>query len=204
MDDETRLFYDLLAERIADDWYPNDVLVPTVEDFLSLLPPHPRVLDLGCGPGYESMRLERAGAEVLGVDFSSENIRIARERCPQCRFAECDFRQLDDRWGTFDGVFAAASLIHITPAELPDVSRRIASLLIDGGKLLAIVRDGEGIDESWPEVDGRRLRRVLHLYTQEALEGLMVSFRFVREGYLASELEKEGWRCYVFEVTRGG
>ena len=59
MDDETRLFHDLEAERIADEWYANDVLVPTIQEFLSLLPDKPKVLDLGCGPGYESIWTRR-------------------------------------------------------------------------------------------------------------------------------------------------
>jgi ubiquinone/menaquinone biosynthesis C-methylase UbiE len=101
---ETKLFYDLTAENTADEWYPNTVLMPTIEEFVSFLPEKPRVLDLGCGPGYESMRLASVGAEVVGVDFSSESIRIARDRCPECQFVESDFRQFDNSLGLFDGV----------------------------------------------------------------------------------------------------
>lgn len=205
MDEETQLFYDLTAEQTADVWYANDVLMPTIKDFLSLLPDQPRVLDLGCGPGYESMRLHAAGADVVGVDFSAESIRIARERCPQCRFFELDFRRLDDRWGTFDGVFASASLIHISPEEFSAVLEGIARLLDDQGKLMAIVRDGEGMRESRPEVDGRALRRVIYLYSKERLESLASSsFRAVREGYLAPEVFDDGWRCYILEKAPGG
>jgi SAM-dependent methyltransferase len=204
MDDETRLFYDLEAERIADEWYANDVLMPTIQEFLSLLPDKPKVLDLGCGPGYESMRLNSAGAEVVGVDFSPESIRIARERCPQCSFFELDFRQLDNRWGIFDGVFASASLIHITPEELPGVLNRIAKILGDRGKLLMIVQNGQGTRENWPEINGRKLRRVINLYSKEVLESLVTSssFRLIKEGYLASELVDVGWRCYILKTVR--
>src|SRR4030042_5121181 len=126
-------FYDAIAEKTADEWYANNVLLPTIHDFVSLLPHSPRVLDLGCGPGYESMRLASTGAEVVGIDFSHENNRIARSRCPQCQFAESDFRQLDGRFGTFDGVFASASLIHLTPEELFAVSGRVADVIKDPG-----------------------------------------------------------------------
>jgi trans-aconitate methyltransferase len=86
MTDEIKAYYDTAAPSIADEWYGNPVLLPTLEDYLAALPPSPRILDLGCGPGYESMRLQALGAEVVGVDYSPENIRIARERCPQCQF----------------------------------------------------------------------------------------------------------------------
>jgi SAM-dependent methyltransferase len=198
--DDVKLFYDLTAQRTADEWYEKDVVMPTIRDFCSLLPQHPRVLDLGCGPGYESMRLASTGAQVVGVDFSIESIRIARERTPQCRFEVLDFRELDDRFGTFDGVFAAASLIHISSEELPDVMHRIASILKQGGYLCAIVQHGEGTREWDLETEGHKLRRVLYRYTHQALARAAPQLTFVREGYQDPELLDRGWRCYVFKA----
>jgi SAM-dependent methyltransferase len=200
-DDETKLFYDLTAGQTADEWYPNSVLMPSIRDFVSCLPAHPRILDLGCGPGYESMRLASTGADVVGVDFSPENIRIARERCPGCQFVELDFRALDDRLGTFDGVFASASLIHITPEDLPGVLNRVAGRLRRAGKLLVIVQDGHGPREHWPIVDGRTIHRVIQLYSKEELERSAARFQFRREGFLAEALKEHGWRSYLFEVS---
>jgi 2-polyprenyl-3-methyl-5-hydroxy-6-metoxy-1,4-benzoquinol methylase len=200
MEDDTRRFYDLTAEQTADEWYELDILMPTIEDLIGLLPEHPRVLDLGCGPGYESMRLASVGAEVVGVDFSTECIRVARERCPQCQFEVVDFRELGSGLGEFDGVFASGSLIHITPEELPGVMRRIADILKENGYLLTIVKDGEGVRESQPVVEGETLRRVVHLYTKSALESATTRFEYVRDGYLAESSAERGWRCYVFRV----
>lgn len=77
MENEIKLFYDLTAKKTADEWYKEEILMPTIQDFMKLLPKNPRVLDLGCGPGHESMRLNRAGAKVVGIDFSEECIAIA-------------------------------------------------------------------------------------------------------------------------------
>lgn len=197
---DIRSFYDATAEKTADEWYANNVLMPTIRDFISLLPKNPRVLDLGCGPGYESMRLASTGAEVVGMDISSENIRIARSRCPQCQFAEADFRQLDARFGTFDGVFASASLIHLTPAELPAVSERIAGVLTRTGRLLILVQDGETIRERELDINGYKWHWVIQLYSKDMLSRLLKPFHFIRDGYLAPELIKQGWRCYLWEV----
>ena len=38
MQDDTKRFYDLTAEQTAQEWYPKDVLMPTIRDFCSLLP----------------------------------------------------------------------------------------------------------------------------------------------------------------------
>jgi SAM-dependent methyltransferase len=202
MDDDTRRFYDLTAESVADVWYERDVLMPTIEDFVALLRDEPRILDLGCGPGHESMRMASVGAKVIGVDFSTECIRVARERCPRCRFEVMDFRQLDLGFGQFDGVFAAGSLIHIRPEEMPDVMQKVAGVLADGGCFMAIVRDGEGMRVSTRVVDGQELRRVVHLYSKEALVSAARPLRFVREGHLAPSLVDDGWRCYIFRLDQ--
>ena len=75
--DDVKLFYDLTAEPTADEWYEKDVVMPTIRDLISVLPKQPRVLDLGCGPGYESMRLASTGAQVVGVDDDEEAPHVA-------------------------------------------------------------------------------------------------------------------------------
>ncbi len=74
-------YYDATAGETAKEWYPNTVLLPTLRELVALLPKRPRVLDLGCGAGYESMRLHSLGAEIVGIDFSPESIK----RTPPCR-----------------------------------------------------------------------------------------------------------------------
>jgi len=203
MDEETRLFYNLTARENADEWYENDMLMPSIEEFVGLLPENPRVLDLGCGGGYESMRLTKAGAQVFGVDYSEESIRIAKERCPEAEFALMDFRQLDgEMLGKFDGVFACASLIHVSREELPGVFEQLRGVLKRGGFVVVIVREGEGFWEGWPEVNGQKIRRIVHLYTQESLSAAASGFEHVRQGYLDPELVASGeyrWISHIFQ-----
>lgn len=67
--DDNKKFYDLKAASYADEWYSNDMMNPSIKEFLSFIPKkNPRVLDLGCGPGNESMRLQKQGAIVTGID----------------------------------------------------------------------------------------------------------------------------------------
>jgi len=200
MDEETKLFYNLTAEKTAEEWYQNYVLMPSIEEFVALLPDKPRVLDLGCGCGYESLRLTKAGAQVLGVDFSEECIRIAEERCPEARFELMDFRQLDsEKLGTFDGIFACASLIHISQEELPGVFEQTRGLLNPNGFMVAIVREGEGFWEGWPEVNGQKLRRIVYLYSKETLNVAASGFKRIKEGYLDHELIENGWISHIFQ-----
>jgi SAM-dependent methyltransferase len=199
MADEIKAYYDAAAERIADEWYGNDILIPTIKDFLRNLPLKPRILDLGCGPGYESKRMESLGAEVIGIDYSPENIRIAIERCPQCKFYEMDFRLLDDRYGAFDGIFASASLIHITSTEIPEIASRLQKVLRKDGMLLTLMQDGEGKRERWININGNKMHWCINLYTKEMLVNLLKPFTLLRETVLSEELLKCGWRSYLWK-----
>ncbi|MDY7108247.1 MAG: class I SAM-dependent methyltransferase [Planctomycetota bacterium] len=198
MTDPVTLYYDLTAESRAEQWYGNEILMPTIRQFIAFLPRRPRVLDLGCGCGYESMRLASAGAEVLGLDFSGASIRIARQRAPQCRFEQEDFRGLDDRHGMFDGVFAAGSIIHVAHAEWPDLAGRIARVLRPNGRLLAVVKDGAGTMVRTEEVAGRQIRREIHLYTREALAAATEALEYAGDAVLDRDLLDRGWRGYYF------
>ena len=203
LDEEIRRFYDLTALKTADEWYGNTILMPSIEEFIALLPVNPRVLDLGCGPGYESKRLAEAGAQVTGVDFSKESIRIARERCPEAQFELLDFRQLDrEELGLFDGVFACASLIHISPRELPGVWEQVRGILVPDGFVVVMLREGEGFLERWPVIDGNKLHRILYLYTKETLSAAASGFKYINAGYLAQDPLEKGWRSHIFQRVR--
>ena len=200
INEETKLFYKLTVRRTSEEWYQNEVLMPSIEEFVGLLPEHPRVLDLGCGGGYESMRLVKAGAQVVGVDFSEESLRIARERCPEADFELMDFRHLDrERLGGFHGVFACASLIHVSPEEMPGVWEQLRGILKRGGLVVAILREGEGIWERQLEIEGQKMRRVVYLYSKDSLSAAASGFKYVRAGYLAPDEIEKGWRSHIFQ-----
>lgn len=65
-------------ERTPDE--PDDI--EDVERFLRLLPERSFVVDLGCGGGRHAERIAAAGHEVLGVDYSYEALRVARNTQP--------------------------------------------------------------------------------------------------------------------------
>lgn len=75
--------------------------------FLSKFLYHQRILDVGCGSGYGSELLSRAGNRVIGIDKSSQLVTIAAQSYPHRIFIQRDFMKdnLDDL-GKFDAVVA--------------------------------------------------------------------------------------------------
>lgn len=101
------------------------------------------VLDLGCGPGHWTARLQGWGAEVTGVDVVPEFIAHARAAHPSSTFRLCSMTELDMAAGSVTGVLTWYSTIHLVPEELDDVLIEFRRILIAGGVLVAGFFDSE-------------------------------------------------------------
>lgn len=203
-DKQIQRFYNDIAQKFSDEWYSNESLFPVLEKYISLLNPNPRVLDLGCGAGYESMRLSKLGANVVGVDYSLEPIKIARERNPDCQFEVMDFRKLDNSLEYFDGIVAIASLIHIKDDELNLVFKNMRNIIKLKGLVMTIVVEGEGIckERSNIEIDGIEYNRPFYLHTKTRLTEIAENenLKYFDQLPLANELNSYGWKCFLLQA----
>lgn len=78
-----------------------------------LIEPGKKILDIGCGPGVFTARSARAGATVVGIDFSDQMIRIAKEQFPKVEFRVADAERLPFEDGTFDLVTGVHVVHHL-------------------------------------------------------------------------------------------
>jgi len=90
----------------------------TISRTLAQVTPGARVLEVACGTGYLTDLLADGYRNVVAVDFSSEMMRIARERCStrKVSFAEADALVLPFADETFD-LTAASRLLHLFGSE---------------------------------------------------------------------------------------
>ena len=93
-----------------------------------------RVLDVGCGEGQVSRRIAGLGAEVVGLDPTPSQIRVAHERGSSARFVRARAERLPCPNAAFDAVVLCLALEHVGPFEaaLEEVSR----VLVPGGRFL--------------------------------------------------------------------
>ncbi len=73
-----------------------------------------KILDMGCGPGIQTVRLARHGAEVIGVDIADDLLAVAKERCrdyAHVQFIKEDVRALSFETATFDAVFSYGDVL---------------------------------------------------------------------------------------------
>lgn len=105
------------------------------------------VLDIGCGPGRDSLLLAQMGFSVLAGDLSEAMLEEARKRCQgQARAEQITFRQMDMHAldlpdTTCVGVWASASFLHIPKSENLVVMQELVRILMHGGPLLLTVKD---------------------------------------------------------------
>ena len=112
------------------------------------------MLELGCGAGIPSTRKLAERHDVLGVDLSGEQLDLARANVPGARFEKADMTSLDFPDGTFDGILALYSILHVPRAEQPALIAKIARWLKPGGLFLASLGTGTpDLTENWLGVD---------------------------------------------------
>ena len=116
----TRSFYDIHAKEYAELTVRAD-MSPAYDRFLAYLPAGAAILDAGCGSGRDSLCFMKKGYDVTMLDASEGMCNCAEELTGQkalCMgFEEIEFA---DR---FDGIWACASLLHVSEKELENVNR---------------------------------------------------------------------------------
>ena len=130
--------------KYASIYFENTVdlnMEEILDKFISLLPEGGTVLDLGCGSGRDSLYLMNKGFDVTAIDGSEELCKLASIHIGQdvlnMQFQELDFHQV------FDGVWACASLLHTTPAQLHEILDKIDESLNPGGVLYMSFKYGD-------------------------------------------------------------
>ena len=151
--------YDAVAELYADAYFDELSRKPfdctLLGRFAASLPPGGSVADMGCGPGqiarFLSELLRGRGREVSGFDLSPQMVAVAQRLNPGLNFAVGDMRELELAPGTFSGIVAFYSIIHLPRAEVGDVFRELGRVLQPGGLLLMSfhIGSGETHAENW-------------------------------------------------------
>ena len=140
--------YGELEDRYAwvqTDWVQQFLRGRYLRDILRGLGPSHSVLELGCGTGWLTFQLARAGAAaVTGVDNSPSQIARARAAAEELRlgdrvqFEVGDAGQLARATRRFDLVVMHAFLHHLTGAEIREALATAADLLRSDGRLVLL------------------------------------------------------------------
>lgn len=128
--------YENLAKHYNDRLHlhiPNHkkILEPLIQ-LLNTNFQNPKVVDLGCGVGLNSLILEQHNFDVTGIDYSENSINHAKANCPKSKFVHTDFLDWHPE-DKFHGLVAGSFLDKFHPELLPEVLDKLDYLLYPKG-----------------------------------------------------------------------
>lgn len=111
--------------------------IPHVLSLAGTLKSGTRVLDVGCGNGFTCGEFIRRGCQVVGIDLSTQGIKIARDTYPEGRFEQlpADDKLLENLGeDPFDLIVSTEVVEHLyAPREY---ARGCFKALIPGGRFI--------------------------------------------------------------------
>src|SRR3954453_17328027 len=133
----TLAHYDRLAKTFWESTRDHDVTqnCAALLDAIEGDPPH-SILDLGCGPGRDLRYFRSRGHEAVGLDGSEQFVAMARAHSG-CEVLYQDLLTMRLPEGSFEGIFANASLFHVPSQELPRVLLELFRTLKPRGVLFS-------------------------------------------------------------------
>lgn len=154
--------------------------VPEREKFITLVKPGGKILDAGCGSGRDANYFASKGFVVTGIDLSETLLAYATETAhPNTRFLKMDLRNIALN-SSFDGIWACASLLHLTREEGLPVLRNFQHMLTPGGTLFLLLKEGTG-DQ---------------LVTSGTIEGDTRYFTYYTREEVRTSLEEAGFKVF--------
>ncbi len=152
----TNNYYDLNSKDFFDSTVNTD-MTPHYKEFLAHIPKNSHILDAGCGSGRDTLAFISLGYEVTSIDGSSKMCKLASEytghEVLNMQFQDIEFDHI------FDGIWASASLLHISSGEIDLVLEKLKNSLKKNGVLYASFKYGD--------FEGNRNGRYFNDFTEE-------------------------------------
>lgn len=173
----TRESYQTTAQAFAHN-VADLAPMKSIEKFIKFLPPNAKIIDIGCGSGRDAKIFTNMCADVLGIDFCSNLISLAKAHAPLAEFQLMDIETMSLPASSFDGAWAACSLGHISKKVLPDVLKNIHFLLKQCGYFYLALKKGAGeILEKDLRYDGD-VKKFWSYFEEEELKNILQAAQF--------------------------
>ncbi len=194
--DQTIKYYNEHAREFCESTANAD-MSSCRDRFAAYLPTGAHILDAGCGSGRDSKAFLEQGFCVTSIDASGEVCAEAEKLIHQqvlcMRFEDLQFED------EFDGIWACASLLHVSREDMGDILGCLKKALKKNGILYASFKYG----------DKERVEngRFFNDYNEASLRTLMDNSEFkIRELFITEDVREERsgekWINVIAEASR--
>jgi uncharacterized protein (TIGR00725 family) len=149
----------------------NTITNNQLNEFLELVKPPARVLEIGAGLGVDTAFLAEHYS-VTAVDNDQNMVEMARLQNPNADILFADIRDYEIQENVFKGIWSRDALHHLNGSELPPVFGKLAKGLVPGGVLYFIVRAGSGEGLELDVHAGKQIERFYHYFSETEVQTL--------------------------------
>ena len=182
--DKTLEYYNKKAHEFVNNTVSVN-FTDTQDLFLEYLPENGYILDFGCGSGRDTKYFKEKGYKIEAIDGSEELCQIASEYSGikvECML----FQDLNEN-DQYDGIWACASILHLSKTEMKDVFKKMIRSLNKNGIIYTSFKYGE--------FEGMRNDRYFSDFTEKTFQEYIINIEGV-------ELEKQ-WVTADVRPDRG-
>lgn len=164
----TQMAYDQKSKEYSSEHPGNMAAQDQLDEFLSLVNPPAKVLDLGTGIGHDAKYLSQKYT-VTGIEISPRSARIARFENPGMDIIVADMAKYEFGENIYKGIWARNSIHHLEDQYIDPTLSKIANALVPGGVFYTIVRSGEGETIETDIRNYQKIERFYHFFTKDEL-----------------------------------
>jgi SAM-dependent methyltransferase len=195
------LVADEYARRIFDELQHKPLDRQLLDRFAASVRDVGPACDLGCGPGHVARYLHEQGVQVCGIDLSPAMVERAGRLTPGVEFRQGNMLALDAADGSWAGIAAFYSIIHIPRSDMAQALGEIRRVLRPGGLLLLAFHIGDEaihLDEWW----GQTVCVDFFFFRSDEMAGYLRAAGFEIEEIIEREpypdVEHQSRRSYIF------
>lgn len=178
--------YDNIAEMYVKNCSEFEFYKPFVDNFIRSLSGK-KILDVGCGHGVFTNYFYQKGLIAVGVDFSKNLLKVAKENYPNITFIEkdiCDFTTKVK----YNGIFIKNVLFHLPDDDLKRVLNNLEEYLEQNGKICILLEI--------PREAGEQI------VTEEFDENLKVYYNYLMPEKVVNLLENANFSVDNVEIIK--
>lgn len=177
--------YNAIADIYANHYNNIDYCRTYIDEFVAGLSGKD-VLDVGCGAGQITDYLTQKGFNVIGLDFSQELLKIAKQNFPNSKFMLADICDYEQETKV-DGIITKDTLFHLPDEDLIHVLQKFKRLLKPNGNICIIM--------DVPKETGE------NIFVEELDGNQQVYYNYLSAEKLENMLEKTGFNVKKFQLV---